>query len=94
MSYRFYKCGCSPDFDEWCKEADKRVWAERDAHTNWFISGGDESHLDGVMPAREWMRHHLAVQDATGKYTDVEEKDLEPPDDGYDEDPRVVGYPS
>jgi hypothetical protein len=98
-TYRFYKCGCEPDFDTYCKEADKRVWEARDAMNSWafddWMAAEENDRLEQKISAADrWVAEHFKLQNEAGAYTDVEAKDLEPPDDGYDEDPRIVGYPS
>ncbi len=98
--HRFYKCGCATDDDQFCKFGDYWVWEERGAMNEW--GGLDaaperEKELIARMDlARLQMRIHLGWQEIAGLYEDVDfdAPEMQPPDDGYDEDPRVVGYPS
>ncbi len=90
MTYRFYYCGCEPDFDRYCEAADQRVWEARDATASWALDDWmgaeeDERLEKKISDADRWVGAHFKVQNESGAYRDVEEKELEPPDDGYDE---------
>lgn len=94
--HRYYKCGCCPDEEEFCPRGDEYVWMERgnlmllaDEHNT--IPEAQLRYREGL--GRGGMKEHLRLQDELGLYSDVPYPS-EPPDDGYDEDPREVGYPS
>ena len=92
---RFYKCGCVPDCEEFCKEAEEMVWKERDAvmvrPLGYLASDARENSAFREGYGRGWMNCHIGGQDARGEYKDVPEADLEPPEDDYDENPRAWG---
>ena len=102
--HRYYKCGCAPDDEQFCKLADEKVWKERQAAMD---RAGEGHALPITRPeaerlayregqARGWLIEHYRLQDDLGFFEDVDfdAPEMQEPDDGYDEDPRVVGYPS
>ena len=96
--HRYYKCGCCPDEDHFCKEAEKHVWREREAAMTRAL---DHISREGAERAawnegygRGWMNCHIGTQERAGAYEDVDLGAIPEPDDGYDEDPREVGYPA
>lgn len=95
---RLYSCGCVPHVEEFCKEADKRVWEERDAVMDWSGMYGEPSPEQEVQAersmaeARAWLIEHYRSQDVQELFRDVEE--AEPDDYGYEDDyddPKVIG---
>ena len=97
---RYYKCGCEADDDHYCEEANKRVWAARDAmtrwaHDDWMAAENNDRLENEIEEADRWLMRHFKAQDEAGAYKDVDldSPEMQPPDDDY-EDPRVVGYPS
>ena len=99
--HRYYVCGCEPDTDHYCKEANKRVWEARTAMSRWanddWMGAENNERLERqIGDADRWLAEHFRHQNEAGAYKDVDldAPEMQPPDDGYDEDPRVVGYPS
>ena len=99
-THRFYDCGCFPEFEEFCEEANKRVWQAREATQLLFLAEGQfsqeelERFEEQERDADCWLARHFAHMELLKRFKDYEESDEEPPDDGYDEDPRIVGHPS
>ena len=98
MAYwiREYSCGCIPDGEYFCKNAEERVWEERDALQVWALEDiyGRKAVIRAQAAAnnaRSWLVSHYKEQEEAGRFTDVNLSAFEPPDD-FDEDPRVVGY--
>lgn len=84
---RYYKCGCCPDDEEFCKVGDFLVWTGRDAATAYGIEDYVEEEraelyrrLDAA--SHLLMGHHLSQRD----YVDVglDAPEMQEPDDGYD----------
>ena len=99
-THRFYDCGCAPEFEEFCKEANQRVWQAREAAQLRFLNEGHvpvetaERLEKEEREADRWLVHHYRHMELLKRFKDYEEPDEEPPDDGYDEEPRVMGHPS
>ncbi len=91
---RFYRCGCVTDHEEFCKNADKMVWMERDNAMN-----RARDHVVGEAAERAawyegygcgWMNCHIGTQDLCGEYRDVPAANLEEPEDPDGEDPKAI----
>lgn len=98
---RFYRCGCSPDDGFLCARGES--WKHKE-----YVAAMDRVPLaDYAIPVKELERaafqeglhrgqlsEHFRLQDELGLYKDVDldAPENQPPDDGYDEDPKVVGY--
>jgi len=98
---RYYKCGCAPNDDQFCSVGDFLVWTGRESTSVLFAAEQmpehEQVHLGNLDTYSSYlMRHHLAEQEKKGDYKDVDldAPEMQPPDEGYDEDPRIVGYPS
>ncbi len=99
--HRYYECGCVPDDEEFCTIGDFLLWTGRHAAQEWaLLENGPPSlkkrlqFLDGE--ASRLLGDHFRHQEERGEFEDVDldAPEMQPPDDGYDEDPRIVGYPS
>ena len=90
---RFYKCGCEPSEEHFCKEANGYVWAERDAAMQRAGMGGEKLPADlrerlawSEGKARGWLIEHFRLQEDLGRYEDVDfdAPEMQPPEDDYD----------
>lgn len=99
--HRYYECGCAPADEEFCKIGDFLIWTGRDAASELALIEGDLpkpfirrlEKLD--TESSLLMTYHLKHQEEEGKYKDMDwdAPENQPSDDGYDEDPAIVGYP-
>lgn len=85
ITYRFYNCGCEPDFDHYCKAAVARIWEAQDAKNTWALvdwmaTEQNERLVEKISAADRWVIEHLRAQNEAGAYTDV-----------AGEDPHVLG---
>jgi hypothetical protein len=100
-TFREYDCGCCQELQHLCKEADRLEAAMHNATQERWIMEEHADHFDDERRERFARKEDEANRAFYGhfegrSYRDVPETVFyaEEPDDGYDEDPRGVGYPS
>lgn len=100
---REYYCGCIQEENYLCKVAEALEGQMHDAmldletmamHSEDFDEERREKVARRERLASEKFHAHFRALSVTGGYEDIPEHIYyaQPPDDGYDEDPRVVGY--
>lgn len=91
---RYYKCGCCPDDEQFCKIGNFLVWVGRESAQEWGMEDNILPHRAKMLKRMDaessyLMGVHLGHQRENGDCRDVDfdAPEMQEPDDGYDEDP-------